>query len=118
MSGTMPWYRRPAWIISGILLGIFILGFGLFASQVWHYYRLMKAGEKAPLQAERLKASIARQFATSGNTDQSRILPSIPEPERGSATATVTVVEFLDYDCPFCRESESTVKDFLRKHES
>lgn len=116
MSGTLPWYRRPAWVIGISVLGIFLLGFGLFASQVWHYYSLMKSGVKAPLQEERLRASISKQFDISANTDVTRIMPRIPEPELGSSTAAVTIVEFLDYDCPFCRETESTVKEFLRRH--
>jgi len=30
------------------------------------------------------------------------------EPARGSASAPVTIVEFTDYECPFCRQFETT----------
>ncbi len=118
MIGTLPWYRRKGTLIGAFFLLCFAIGIGLFASQVWHYYALLKAGKKEPLQEERLRASISRQFDASGNADQSRISPKLPQPELGSATASVTIIEFLDYDCPFCRESESTIKAFLRTHGS
>lgn len=118
MIGTLPWYRRKGALIGAFFLLFFVIGIGSFASQVWHYYGLLKSGKKAPLQEELMRASISRQFDASGNADQSRILPKLPQPELGSPTASVTIVEFLDYDCPFCRESESTIKAFLRAHSS
>ncbi len=34
-------------------------------------------------------------------------------PSRGSASAKVTIVEFSDYECPFCVKAEGTVKEIL-----
>jgi protein-disulfide isomerase len=38
-------------------------------------------------------------------------------PARGPADAAVTIVEFSDYQCPFCRRAEPTVKEVLAKYE-
>ncbi|HXE63639.1 MAG TPA: thioredoxin domain-containing protein [Bryobacteraceae bacterium] len=39
------------------------------------------------------------------------------EPSRGSDTAPVTIVEFTDYECPFCRQFEkTTLPELLRKY--
>ncbi len=37
-------------------------------------------------------------------------------PSRGPANAPVTIVEFSDYQCPFCRRSESSIKEVLEKY--
>lgn len=34
-------------------------------------------------------------------------------PELGSKTAAVTIIEFSDYECPFCKKAEETVKKVL-----
>lgn len=36
---------------------------------------------------------------------------------RGSAKAPVIIVEFSDFQCPFCRQVEPTLKNLLAKHE-
>lgn len=38
-------------------------------------------------------------------------------PARGPADAPVTIVEFSDYQCPFCRRAEPTVKEVLARYE-
>jgi len=37
-------------------------------------------------------------------------------PTKGPASAPVTIVEFSDYECPFCVRAEPTVKDLLAKY--
>jgi protein-disulfide isomerase len=38
-------------------------------------------------------------------------------PARGPADAPVTIVEFSDYQCPFCRRAEPTVQEVLKRYE-
>ncbi len=37
-------------------------------------------------------------------------------PAKGETTAPVTIVEFSDYECPFCGRAEPTVKELLAKY--
>jgi len=37
-------------------------------------------------------------------------------PARGPATAPVTIVEFSDFHCPFCRRAQATLKQVLAKY--
>ena len=39
-----------------------------------------------------------------------------PARVRGDAKAPVTIVEFSDYQCPFCQKTEATLKDLLAKY--
>lgn len=38
-------------------------------------------------------------------------------PSLGSKQATITVVEFSDFQCPFCRSSQDTIKQVLRSYQ-
>jgi len=37
-------------------------------------------------------------------------------PERGPKNAPVTIIEFSDYECPFCKKAEETVKQVLKTY--
>jgi protein-disulfide isomerase len=49
--------------------------------------------------------------------DRPRTQVAATGPSRGPADAPVTIVEFSDYQCPFCRRAEPTVKEVLAKYE-
>ncbi len=43
-------------------------------------------------------------------------VPVDPARLRGDPKAPVTIVEFSDFSCPFCRKAEATVKELLLKY--
>src|SRR4029453_3831712 len=43
-------------------------------------------------------------------------LPVEDSPARGPADALVTLVEFSDYQCPFCRQAHATVTQVEKKY--
>jgi protein-disulfide isomerase len=45
-----------------------------------------------------------------------RIAVAAEGPSRGPAGAPVTVVEFSDYQCPFCKRAEPTVEEIARRY--
>jgi protein-disulfide isomerase len=49
--------------------------------------------------------------------DRPRTQVAATGPARGPADAPVTIIEFSDYQCPFCRRAEPTVKQVLDTYE-
>jgi protein-disulfide isomerase len=49
--------------------------------------------------------------------DRPRTQVAATGPSRGPADAPVTIIEFSDYQCPFCRRAEPTVKEVLERYE-
>ena len=67
------------------------------------------AGQTAPQQAESSAAAGADSIAPDLF---SRLTQSAAE-ARGPATAPVTIVEFSDFQCPFCRQTVQPLEDLL-----
>ena len=45
-----------------------------------------------------------------------KVIPAAHNVRQGPAAAKVTIVEFSDFQCPFCNRSEPTVKGVLKKY--
>ncbi len=62
-------------------------------------------------------AAMAQQAPTSSDSDAEPTLEQVmndPEmPFVGSKTADVTIAEFMDYNCPYCRKSHPALKELL-----
>lgn len=89
-----------------------------------HPELILDALEKDPVALADLveRASIAKTF----QVEQERRLdelkhPKIPavdlnRPIRGNPEASITIVEYSDFECPFCRSASSTVKQVLEQY--
>lgn len=59
--------------------------------------------------------SISDSFVTPGNALQApRILPG--DPVAGPEGARVTIIQFSDFECPFCREAHDIVMDVQKEY--
>ncbi len=84
---------------------------------------------KAQLQQnlKRAKIQLARQEYSAHLREQAKVAMLLSPPRvqvsfdparvRGNPKARVMIVEFSDYQCPYCGQVESTLKSVLAKHE-
>lgn len=77
-----------------------------FAYQMAGYYRDIKSGNALNLKDRRFMASISNTIANANVTkdDLARLTPTALAAEQGAKTARVTVVAFMDYQCPFSQK--------------
>lgn len=58
----------------------------------------------------------ARRPAPGPDPEKAHEIPVGGSPTKGSESAPVTIVEFSDYQCPFCARSEVLIEQVLREH--
>ena len=102
------------------------------------YYQANKAqlrGDEASLRAEirtvlqQQKLTMRRELFVASLRSQSKVVVRLGPPAasrvevsiagaplRGAADATVTLVEFSDFECPFCKKASTTVAKLLEKY--
>ncbi len=69
--------------------------------------------------AENLQAQPARKDVDDDEREDTKTVWAIPvgrSPVRGSASAPVTIVEFSDFQCPFCKRVEPTLEQLRTRY--
>jgi protein-disulfide isomerase len=81
-----------------------------FFFQVMRYYRQISAGQVPELPQFSGQASI-RAGASSAGSPAALAVGSSDDPSIGPADAKLTIVEFVDYQCPFSTEVSGAVRE-------
>jgi protein-disulfide isomerase len=63
------------------------------------------------------KGEIEERYDLRYGRDAAVTIPVGDAPVRGSPMAPVTIVEFSDFECPYCGEAHPLLKHILREHE-
>jgi protein-disulfide isomerase len=96
-----------------LVLALFLaLGGGWFGWKVWSAYGDIKTKGPDAVARERAVAAWARRLSASPRVKAEG--PS-SSPFSGSATASVRLVEFVDYGCPFCRDASEPLRRALAR---
>jgi protein-disulfide isomerase len=91
-----------------VFVGAILAVLGLFFWRVWTYHSAITKGETAELP------QFAGAFTSSGDaaaTERPADLSASDDPSVGPEDAKLTVVEFLDYQCPFCMQAAATFRE-------
>ncbi len=71
-------------------------------------------------QRQRFEAELRRKSKVSFKLEPPRVDVEVPKgaPSLGPASAPVTIVEFTDYQCPYCQRAQSTVDEIVAQYGS
>lgn len=105
----MPRIRASSTVITVLaLLGLAAVF--LFLRQVFIYYRQISAGDYSGLPQYASQFTFAERKAEALPAETAEIATA-DDPSSGPPAAKLTVVEFLDYQCPFCEQAHGTVRE-------
>jgi protein-disulfide isomerase len=82
-------------------------------AQIRQHLERRAAPEAARAYVDELRAAAKVEFLL----ERPRTEVAATGPSQGPPDAPVTIIEFSDYQCPFCRRAEPTVKEVLDKYE-
>ncbi|MFH0873474.1 MAG: thioredoxin domain-containing protein [Candidatus Komeilibacteria bacterium] len=98
------WFQRP-WgrlvLFGGILVAIFVAYYVYLTAQ--YYHDLTTFDFQKPI-AELLKDETFKKLVTAD------------DPAKGNPEAKVFIVEFADYQCPFCKQAEPILQQVMKKY--
>lgn len=96
-------------MVSTLILAGMLVGFG--TAQLAPF----KSGEKAPAQRAAAPAGTALKNAPKENPFTSIQLQEVTDKDhiRGGASAKITIVEFSDTECPFCKRFHPTMQKII-----
>lgn len=117
MPEVKPWYKRTGGVVILIVIGLVLLGSGLFARQIIVFYGQIKAGYKPPdFTVRRFSGSQLALPPTTVDREEIKrqVVGDEGEPYGGAVSGTHQIVEFLDYDCPYSKSALPSVHDILR----
>jgi protein-disulfide isomerase len=85
------------------------------------YARILRAGKtsrEAPKQDPKAAKGKQKQGPRAGKPDpaKSYAVPTEGRPQKGLDTALVTIVEYSDFECPYCRKVLPTLKQIEEKY--
>ena len=77
---------------------------------------MLKSQKSAQVQAEYIK-QLRQKYGVKINIEPPRVQVAIDDdPAKGPAAAPITIVEFSDFQCPFCSRAENVVDEVMKKY--
>ncbi len=105
-------------VILLVVVLLLVVGFGAFSLQVYRYYRAIRSGESNPFLEQQLTSSLSHLQANTQVSQEDLVrLSSASAGSMGNPKAKLTIVEFIDFDCPYSKESFAPVREMVSKYQ-
>ena len=109
--------RRGISSFAATLLAATALALALFFMwRVWKYYGQITSGQTVDLPQFTSQFTATASPAGAAETGSHPESDDADDPSIGPAGAKLTIVEFLDYQCPYCNEESSLVRELTNAY--
>jgi len=109
-------HRKRNWVAM-IVTVFFLLVIGGFAYRVVHFITLIRSGDMEALQAAFSRDQTASSTLANVDLPQGIFqVVSQDDPFLGTQGAAITIVEFGDFSCTYCRDSSYIMRSLLQKY--
>lgn len=101
-----------------LLAGVFFIA-GFFIGSLWTENEIMKSGGGTAAQPSQVAADAAQPAAPPTITkEQLAKVPKVTNDDhaRGANKPKVTLIEYSDFECPFCKRFHDTTQQILEKY--
>lgn len=123
------WYKTSSGIVFLIFIGLVIVGVALFMGLVGYYLWQVRFGDAEGLaqqfaQEHAARISTLNKKDNLGNLAGDKIINNFEKyirktnPVFGKSDAGVKVLMFIDFECPFCQEEYSILKEVMGRYQS
>ncbi len=116
---SKPWYKRPVLLALAVIGGLLAVALAYFIGQTIYFMVLIKMGKMKPpadTRFEQLRLSVAVALEKRLADPQMKKIEEGVNPTMGNPDAKVRIVEFVDYECTYCRQTESVITDYMARH--
>ncbi|HEU0050907.1 MAG TPA: thioredoxin domain-containing protein [Patescibacteria group bacterium] len=94
-----------------------LFGIALFVRQIFIYYQAIRSGKTTPFLEQRIQSSFSKLVANANvsDADLARLASTTGNPSLGHKGAPLTIVEFIDFGCPFSQLSAMPMRQIMQK---
>jgi len=111
LSSVKKWYKKGWGITLLIFLGILLVIFSIFLFTTLKYWSLIRSGQGHAISSKFYNTFQANLKGNNASDTAKRAeLETSDDPYKGNPAASIVVVEFVDFKCSLCKESEGIMK--------
>jgi len=117
-----PWYKTGAGITFLGILGIFVTLIVGFSGLVGYYSVKIQKGQGEDIAQSLAEARTSFSVKQGASQDTAYTIQDIApyirktDPQYGNLTSPVTIVAFIDFECPYCQEAYPTFETLRQKY--
>lgn len=114
--GVTKRFKKSSMLIAACVIVLVIAFGGALVWRTWYFYKLVKTGADAQLaRAGGFTASPRARNSVVPSVGNNQ-LARLGAPEFGALKSNITIVQFADFECPFSRDTHSTIREFMAIH--